>query len=100
MVLRLVVVGSMSSFIYCLSLGFTLNLQKSLHNQGVLEQGRILLVVMDDSDIVPASPMKNQLIRKDSASASMEVVIYLFIIYLFIYLFNYSVKQGAGSPLL
>ncbi|XP_019851329.1 PREDICTED: uncharacterized protein LOC100638387 isoform X1 [Amphimedon queenslandica] len=52
--------------------GLTLNLQKSLHNQGVLEQERILLVVMDDSDVVPASPMKDQLIRKDSASASME----------------------------
>ncbi|XP_019852599.1 PREDICTED: ras guanine nucleotide exchange factor K-like isoform X1 [Amphimedon queenslandica] len=49
-----------------------LNLQKSLHNQGVLEEERILLVVMDDSDILPAFPMKDLLTRKDSAFASME----------------------------
>ena len=57
-------------------------------------------MVMDDSDVVPASPMKDQLIRKDSASASMEVLQHLFI-YLFIY-FNlfYSVKPAVGSPLL
>lgn len=53
--------------------GLTLSLHKSLHNQGVLEQEKIVLVVMDDNEVVPASPMKDQLIRKDSASASMEV---------------------------
>jgi hypothetical protein len=52
--------------------GLVLSLSKSLHNQGVIEQEKILLVQMDDYDLVPASPIKEQLIRKDSASASME----------------------------
>ena len=54
-------------------IGITLNLAKSLHNQGVLEQEKIDLFKWYDSELVPTSPIRTQLIRKDSQSASMEV---------------------------
>lgn len=69
----IVTVSHIHNVIPLLFSGLTLSLHKSLHNQGVLEQEKIVLVVMDDNEVVPASPMKDQLIRKDSASASMEV---------------------------
>ena len=57
--------------------GATLNLQRSLHNQGVCEQEKIVLVKEEEEDEVReeflSSPVKMQLLRKDSQSCLMEV---------------------------
>ena len=41
---------------FYIRVGITLNLFKSLHNQGVLEQEKITLIRLQDTDIVPVSP--------------------------------------------
>ena len=51
--------------------GITLTLSKSL--LWVLEQEKIELFRLEDIEVVPTSPIKAQLIRKDSQSASMKV---------------------------
>ncbi len=59
---------------FALFQGITLTLSKSLHNQGVLEQEKIEIYKLEDTElVVPTSPIKTQLIRVDSQSAAMQV---------------------------
>lgn len=58
--------------------GIILHLHKSLHNQGVCEQEKIALMKIEVEEVredPPASPVKMQLLRKDSQSCLMEVCV-------------------------
>ena len=55
-----------------------LSLDKSLHNQGVLEQEKLMLKVVEEVENFPLSPIRAQLYRKDSESSIMEVSVCVF----------------------
>ena len=55
-----------------------LHLHKSLHNQGVCEQEKIALMKIEVEEVredALSSPVKMQLLRKDSQSCLMEVCV-------------------------